>query len=127
MELVRYGKGEILCREGDPATHFFLVRIGFVKMVEAHPGGDLVLAYQGKGGYFGEIGLLGKGTYAFTVTALDHVEVVRIGAEEFKAMVTRFPDIASISGRSADERVAHNQRHRRRWQRSRSKITSRRD
>ena len=28
------------------------------------PGGDLVLAYQGKGGYFGEIGLILRGTYA---------------------------------------------------------------
>jgi CRP-like cAMP-binding protein/Fe-S-cluster-containing hydrogenase component 2 len=111
VELVRYGKDEILCREGDPATHFFLVRIGFVKMVEAHPGGDLVLAYQGKGGFFGEIGLLRKGTYAFTVTALDHVEVVRIGAAEFKAMLTRFPEIAFNLGKMADEREAHNQRH----------------
>ena len=87
------------------------MRIGFVKMVEEHPGGDLVLAYQGKGGFFGEIGLLTRGTYAFTVTALDHVEVVRIGAEEFRAMLERFPDIACKLGHKAEEREAHNQRH----------------
>jgi CRP-like cAMP-binding protein/Fe-S-cluster-containing dehydrogenase component len=111
VELVRYGKGELLCNEGDPATHFFLVRIGFVKMVEAHPGGDLVLAYQGKGGFFGEIGLMETGKYAFTVTALDHVEVVRIDAKNFKAMVERFPDVRHNLEKSAKDRMAHNQRH----------------
>jgi CRP-like cAMP-binding protein len=111
VELIRYSKGEILCRQGEPAEHFFLVRIGFVKMVEEHPGGDLVLAYQGKGGYFGEIGLLYRGTYAFTVTATDNVEVVRIGAEAFRAMVQRFPDIAQSLNTMARDREAHNQRH----------------
>ena len=43
-------------------TAFYLIRIGFVKVSEPHPGGDLVLAYLGRGGYFGEIGLLGEGT-----------------------------------------------------------------
>ena len=111
VELVRYTNGEVLCRQGEPATHFFLVRIGFVKMVEEHPGGDLVLAYQGKGGFFGEIGLLTRGTYAFTVTALDNVEVVRIAAEEFREMLDRFPDISHKLRTQAREREEHNKRH----------------
>jgi CRP-like cAMP-binding protein len=111
VELIRYSRGEVLCREGDPAEHFFLVRIGFVKMVESHPGGDLVLAYQGKGGFFGEIGLLRRGTYAFTVTALDNVEVVRIAAEDFRAMVESFPEIGLNLGNKAGEREKHSERH----------------
>ncbi len=111
VELVRYANGEYLCRQGDPATHFFLVRIGFVKMVEEHPGGDLVLAYQGKGGYFGEIGLLVRGTYAFTVTALDNVEVVRIAAEQFREMAERFPDIKASLRMKARDRETHNTEH----------------
>ena len=111
VELVRYSKGETLCHQGDAALNFFLVRIGFVKMVEEHPGGDLVLAYQGKGGYVGDIGLMKRGTYAFTVTALDNVEVVRIAAEEFREMVARFPDIAQSLNISAHAREEHNKRH----------------
>ena len=49
----------MICRQGDPADSFYLVRIGFVKVSEEHPGGDLVLAYLSRGNYFGEIGLLG--------------------------------------------------------------------
>jgi CRP-like cAMP-binding protein len=58
VELLRYGKGDVICRQGEVADSFYLIRIGFVKVTENHPGGDLVLAYLGRGGYFGEIGLL---------------------------------------------------------------------
>ncbi len=111
VELVRYSKGEVLCREGETSHSFFLVRIGFVKMAQSKPGGELVFAYQGKGGFFGEIGLLTRETYASTVTALDNVEVVRIGAEEFRAMIKRFPDVANSLMTVAREREAHNTRH----------------
>ena len=59
VELVRFGKGDVICRQGDIADSFYLIRIGFVKVSEDHPDGELVLAYLGRGGYFGEIGLLG--------------------------------------------------------------------
>ncbi|HKD08107.1 MAG TPA: cyclic nucleotide-binding domain-containing protein [Bryobacteraceae bacterium] len=111
VELVRYSRGEVLCSEGETAHNFFLVRIGFVKMAQEHPGGQLVFAYQGKGGFFGEMGLLKGGIHEFTVTALDNVEVVRIGATEFRGMVDRFPDVANSLRRIAHEREAHNARH----------------
>jgi CRP-like cAMP-binding protein/flavoprotein len=111
VELIRYSKGEVLCRQGEEARSFFLVRIGFVKMVEEHAGGELVLAYQGKGGYFGEIGLILRGTYAFTVTALDSVEVVRIDADAFRLMMESFPEVAASLRKTALEREQHNKRH----------------
>jgi CRP-like cAMP-binding protein len=93
VELVRYTKGDVICSQGDVADSFYLIRLGFVKVSEPHPGGDLVLAYLGRGGYFGEIGLLGGGVRTATCTALDHVELVRIHAEEFHEMVRQFPAI----------------------------------
>jgi len=111
VQLVRYSKGEVLCRQGDEAQNFFLVRIGFVRMAEERAGGELVLAYQGKGGFFGEIGLINRGTYAFNVTALDNVEVVRIGVAEFREMLAHFPDVAYKLKAAADKREEHNKRH----------------
>src|SRR5207244_996577 len=70
--------------------------IGFVKVSEDHPQGELVLNYLGRGGYFGEIGLLGMGSggrRTATCSALDHVEVVRIGADDFHRMVDAFPEV----------------------------------
>src|SRR5882672_5415356 len=55
VDVVRFGKGDVICHQGDVADAFYLVRIGFVKVSEMHPEGELVLAYLGRGGYFGEI------------------------------------------------------------------------
>ena len=83
VELVRYAPGQVIVRQGDPADSLYLVRIGFVKVTEEYPGGDLVLAYLSRGDYFGEIGLLGGGFRTASCIALDHVEVVKIsGANE---------------------------------------------
>jgi len=108
VELVRYGKGDLICRQGDIADAFYLVRMGFVKVSEPHPGGELVLAYLGRGGYFGEIGLLGEGRRTATCTALDHVELVRIHAEEFQQMVDQFPEVRHSLERAAHERLEQN-------------------
>ncbi len=102
VELVRYSKGDVICRQGEAADAFYLVRIGFVKVAEEHPEGELVLAYLGRGGYFGEIGLLDHAPRNATCTALDHLEVVRIKAEDFDRMMSEFPAI-----RQNLEAVAH--------------------
>lgn len=93
VELIRYSPGQIICRQGEPAESFYLVRLGFVKVSETYPGGELVLAYLSRGDYFGEIGLLGGGARTATCTALDHVELVRIAGEDFHAMAEKFPDV----------------------------------
>jgi len=93
VELVRYNKGDVICRQGDIADAFYLVRIGFVKVSEDHPEGELVLAYLGRGGYFGEIGLLDRSPRNATCTALDHVEVVRIKETDFHRMMQAFPEV----------------------------------
>jgi CRP-like cAMP-binding protein len=108
VELVRYTKGGVICRQGDVADSFYLIRLGFVKVSEPHPGGELVLAYLGRGGYFGEIGLLGGGTRTATCTALDHVELVRIHAEEFHRMVQQFPEVRRSLETLARERQEQN-------------------
>src|ERR1700728_5167955 len=87
VELLRFSPGQVICRQGDPADSFYLVRIGFVKVSQAHPGGDMGLAYLSRGDYFGETGLLAGDIRTATCTALDHVELVRIGAEDFNRMM----------------------------------------
>ena len=93
VELLRFSPGQVICRQGDVADSFYLVRIGFVKVSEDRPGGELVLAYLARGGYFGEIALLSGSPRTATCTALDHVEVVRIARDDFQLMLERFPDV----------------------------------
>lgn len=93
VELVRYAPGQVICREGEPADSFYLIRIGFVRVSQVRNNEELVLAYLPRGGYFGEMGLLRALPRTATCTALDHVEVVRIQAPDFLQMVERFPDV----------------------------------
>ncbi len=109
VQLRRFGKGDVICRQGEIADSFYLIRIGFIKVTESHPEGDLVLAYLGRGGYFGEIGLMTNGgRRTATCTALDHVEVVRIGANDFHRMMETFPDVQASLARVADEHLHEN-------------------
>jgi len=108
VELIRYSAGEVIVRQGDLADAFYLVRLGFVKISERRAGGELVLTYTGRGGFFGEMGLLGGGVRTATVTALDHVDVVRIKGDDFALMLDRFPDIRASLQQVAAERAAMN-------------------
>src|SRR5499427_5066592 len=109
VELQRFAPGQVIARQGDAADSFYLVRIGFVKISENYPGGELVLAYLSRGDYFGEIGLLGGGVRTANCTALDHVEVVRIPGEDFRQMVERFPNVRRGLEMVAEERRVANQ------------------
>jgi len=111
VELIRYQPGQVICRQGDPADSFYLIRIGFVKISEQRPGGEMILAYLGRGGFFGEIGLLAGGTRTASCTALDHVEVVRITGEDFQAMLERFPQVRESLEGVARGRVEENRKH----------------
>ncbi|HUI25852.1 MAG TPA: cyclic nucleotide-binding domain-containing protein [Candidatus Kryptonia bacterium] len=104
VELRSCEPGEVICRQGDAADNLYLIRLGFVKVSQHHPGGELVLSYLGRGQYFGEMGLLAARTRTSTCTALDHVELVRIGKDDFDLMVARFPEIKQRLATEADAR-----------------------
>jgi CRP-like cAMP-binding protein/Fe-S-cluster-containing dehydrogenase component len=111
VELVRYAPGQRIARQGEVADCFYLVRIGFVKISEEYPGGELVLAYLSRGDYFGEIGLLGGGVRTASCAALDHVELVKISGDDFREMVARFPGVRSgLQAVSAERQAANAQR-----------------
>ena len=111
VELQRFAPGQTIALQGEPADSFYLVRIGFVKISESYPGGELVLAYLSRGDYFGEIGLLGGGARTATCTALDHVEVVRISGDDFRQMIERFPNVRTgLEAVAAERRAANQQR-----------------
>lgn len=58
VELVDVAPGQVICRQGDIADSFYLIRMGFVKVSQIFPGGELVLTYLSRSSYFGEMGLL---------------------------------------------------------------------
>ena len=120
VELVRLDPGQVIFKQGDPADSFYLIRIGFVKVTQSQPGGDHVLTYMGPGKYFGEIALLthvpevqalgpAPGRTA-TCSTLDHVDLIRIKAEDFQELLKAFPEIRRQLLQAAQKRLEADQR-----------------
>src|SRR5690348_13534949 len=49
VQLQRFAPGQTIVQQGEAADSFYLVRIGFVKVSESYPGGEMVLAYLSRG------------------------------------------------------------------------------
>jgi Fe-S-cluster-containing hydrogenase component 2 len=64
-----------------------------VRVSQILPGGEMVRTYLSRGDYFGEIGLMRAIKRTATCSALDAVDVVKIPASEFEAMLAQFPDV----------------------------------
>ena len=123
VELLRVNPGDIIFRQGEPADHFYLVRMGLVKVSQSRPGGEQVLTYVGPGGYFGEIGLMGhvaevgalapEGRRVATCSALDHVDVVRVRGDDFRRVLEQFPAVRERLAKVAAEHLRENEQTRR--------------
>lgn len=120
--LRRLNPGEVIFRQGDPADHFYLIRIGFVKVSIARPGGEEVLSYLGPGQSFGEIGLMSHmpelaglappGVRTATCSALDHVDVVQVRGEDFQSLLDAFPQVRAHFLKVATELLQQNEARR---------------
>ena len=87
VELASYEPGQVIVKQGDPADAVYLVRLGFVKVSQGYPGGELVVRYLHRGDYFGAAGILGSGVRSATCSAVDHAEMVRIKKEDISALM----------------------------------------
>jgi CRP-like cAMP-binding protein len=109
VQLISHEPKTMIFKQGDPADAFYLVRMGHVKVLESYADGQsMVLAYLSRSQFFGEIGLLSNTERTASCEAIDHVELVRIGKEEFTQMVNRFPQIKASLQHVADERMEFN-------------------
>jgi CRP-like cAMP-binding protein/Fe-S-cluster-containing hydrogenase component 2 len=93
VELVSYNQNDIICKEGEEADAFYLIRSGMVRISQSMPGGEMVRTYLSRGDYFGEIGLLRSIKRIATCTALDAVDVVKVPGAEFTLMLEKFPAV----------------------------------
>jgi CRP-like cAMP-binding protein/Fe-S-cluster-containing hydrogenase component 2 len=106
VELVSYNQNDVICKEGEEADAFYLIRSGMVRVSQAMPGGDMVRTYLSRGDYFGEIGLLRSIKRIATCAALDAVDVVRVPGAEFNLMLEKFPGVRAQLEPVAEARMA---------------------
>jgi CRP-like cAMP-binding protein/Fe-S-cluster-containing hydrogenase component 2 len=117
VEMATFQKGEVVFASGDLADAFYLIRDGFVKMSRSLDENEsaffdarfdkayskpmregtarsFIMAYLGKGAYFGERALFDKRQRIATAEAVTRVDAVRIKKEGFDDLMRRHPLVA---------------------------------
>ncbi|GMV36845.1 MAG: hypothetical protein AMXMBFR61_13530 [Fimbriimonadales bacterium] len=78
---VRFSEGEFICREGDEATQFFLIRGGSVALeINTHDRGPLVVQTLGEGDILGWSWLIWPYKWHFDARCLDLVRAIALDA-----------------------------------------------
>lgn len=103
----RVAPGETVVAEGDPASDFYVIRIGRVRVFRTVGGREQVTALLGADDYFGEVALLAEDLQersllpagmdtrrrSASVAAIDPVELVRVPGALFREMCDKFADV----------------------------------
>jgi CRP/FNR family cyclic AMP-dependent transcriptional regulator len=79
-----FGAGAVLCMEGEPSTHVFILVSGWVKVITVtRDGQEMLEALCGAGDVVGEIAGQVTGYRTATIRAIGIVDALLVGAEQF--------------------------------------------
>ncbi|MCH2176427.1 MAG: cyclic nucleotide-binding domain-containing protein [Lentisphaeria bacterium] len=90
--------GEVIVREGDTASAFFIILEGEVRIVKsAMDGTDVHCCKMGPGSCFGEIGIISLGgKRSATVRASSKVSVLEISKSDFESLIRETPQLKEL-------------------------------
>ena len=95
FHIVRYRRGEVIFREGEPAERMFLIADGRVKLTTASPSGqELLIAVLGRGAIFGELGVVDRGPREMDARATEDVTVFSLTGDQFWTVIEGRPALA---------------------------------
>jgi CRP/FNR family cyclic AMP-dependent transcriptional regulator len=95
LHTVRYRKGEMIFREGEPAERLFLIDEGKVKLTMASQGGgELMIGVLGQGQIFGELAVLDHGPRAMNARAMEDSTILALSSDVFWTMLEMHPPLA---------------------------------
>jgi CRP-like cAMP-binding protein len=88
----RFAAGQVVCTEGEPSEHLFVVRRGRVRVLVQSPRGDeLTLSVLGPGDTLGELSVIDGHPRSATVEAVDDAELVTLPAADVRAALHADP------------------------------------
>jgi CRP/FNR family transcriptional regulator len=101
----RYRRGEVVFREGEPASAVYCIRTGAVKLYKLGSEGDeVVIRLLGPGDIMGYRPVLANDTFAATARALEDATVCRVARDVLLATLRESPELAmSLLGKLAHE------------------------
>ena len=90
----RYRDGEVLCREGDPGNHMFVIQQGEVEVITEKNGRETRLAVLGVGNIFGEMAVFQNEPRSATVRAVGEVCALTVDKRNLLRRVSEDPTMA---------------------------------
>lgn len=109
----RFPASVVLCIEGEPTTHVFILLSGWVKVITVtHDGREILEALRGEGDVVGEIAGQVTGYRTATVQAIGTVRALIVGTGRFEGFLDTHPRAAHAYRQAMAERqrVAYEQR-----------------
>jgi CRP/FNR family cyclic AMP-dependent transcriptional regulator len=92
---VRYRRGEVIFREGEPAERLFLIESGRVKLSISSPTGqELLIGVLGRGQIFGELAVIDRGPRAMDARAMEDAHLYALSSDVFWTLLENRPALA---------------------------------
>jgi small-conductance mechanosensitive channel/CRP-like cAMP-binding protein len=106
-----FASGEIIVREGESGSSFYVIERGRVRVVlgQVNGHGGRVIAHLGPRDFFGEMSLLAGEPRSATVVADEDTVVVEVGRHTFQEIVAASPTVLEPISAAAAERLAEQQ------------------
>ncbi len=95
-------RGEVIIKEGQPGSTFFVILSGMVEVLKCKAGHDVVIGVLGPNEFFGELSLIDSdfGKRSATVRALDDTRVAIMSREAFNKYLGKLsPGVRNLIGR----------------------------
>jgi CRP-like cAMP-binding protein len=87
-------KGQVLLRQGEPASTFFLMQRGYLKLTQLTPeGAEVIVRFVGPGDPVAGVAALGEAPYPVTATACDEVDVLAWSRGQLAELLARYPQL----------------------------------
>jgi CRP-like cAMP-binding protein len=92
---VRFARGEVIFREGEPAERLFLIDSGPVKLsIASLAGQEMLIGVLGRGQIFGELEVIDRGQRAMDARAMEDARVYALDSDVFWTMLENRPALA---------------------------------
>ncbi|TMC28589.1 MAG: cyclic nucleotide-binding domain-containing protein [Chloroflexi bacterium] len=93
---MRFSAGEMIVREGDIASRFYVITSGEVEVVQQTDGVERPLRRLGPGRHFGELALLHNSKRTASVRAVMDTTVLAIARQDFASLVGNMPELQDV-------------------------------
>lgn len=103
-------RDQVLFRQGDPGQEMFIVQKGSVGIFipsKDHPGQERPIRIFGPGEAMGEMALIDRQPRSTSARAMEDSEVLVLSGDDFRRLMTRYPDMALAVMSGLNERIRY--------------------